>query len=225
MKFLLTNISFYAITFCAIAFSVAINTNLFIFTYPTSITLIKSPGNATADNETTYLTENYTYFFNVYDDFLFTHANHVIQLAEVLFRDVFIAVLLLFFNVLILLRIRQMTSTRVYLEQGGHVDRTSPQIARTPSAVDTSVRQAVKAERRKAKMIIFTGLNYVLGHVVWVFIAVVRLFYPDLLLLSSGSGWLCFQFFSSCLGCLLSRLRSFSTTFLISDSKNSLIPL
>jgi hypothetical protein len=148
-EFLLTRTAFYVTTGCAIAFSAALQFNRSIELTTVSVDLEIPQG----DNQTI----NYTYYYYTYTDFHYSLASKVIILTTYMIRDLIIGVALVVVNILILVQMKQVTQRRVGLTGGGASTSSLP--------TNKSVRAAMQAERRKSLMIISTGVNYLLGHV------------------------------------------------------------
>jgi hypothetical protein len=177
MEFALTKTSFYVITACAIAFSFALQSYILI-TFSIATTDYQIPQ---SDNQTTI----YTYYFYEYTNFTTTQAYKVINLTVALFRDLVLAIALIVLNMLILVEIKQVTQRRIFL--------TSDGLTTSISTTSESVRVSLHAERRKLLMIIATGVNYFLGHLVMIIYSICLvndLQVPEL------DQWYCFVFFA-----------------------------
>jgi hypothetical protein len=173
------------ITACAIVLSVALQFNRLIEFRIASVDLQIPQGY----NQTI----NYTYYYYTYSNFHYSDALKVMDLATSIFRDFILGVaLVVIFNILILIQIKQVTLRRIFLTSG----QTSQ-----------SVRVSLQAERRKSLMIIATGVNYFIGH----FLKIVLFFglATDSRILSLDH-WNCYSFVA---GMLL--MASYVTPFFI----------
>jgi hypothetical protein len=151
-EFLLTKSAFYVITACLIAFSVALESYMFV-SY--KIAAIDYP-NGQIGNQTTY----YTYYYSAWNDFhksdTFKIVDSILQSFIALFRDLVLGIVLIIINILILLEIKQVTQRRIFLTTDG--------LTTSPPTTSQSVRVSLQAERRKSFMTIATGINFLLGH-------------------------------------------------------------
>jgi hypothetical protein len=170
--FLQTKKAFYIIT--AIAFVIAV---IVEGEYYFAFDVVKTPQllsswNKTVGNTTTLVQEYYTFYNYSFSEFGNSGPCYWLEMATSLFRDFILVLVIIGLNILILIEIKKLTKARMALasdfgerEIVGYVAGATPHAAAQPTS--KSVLAALRAERRKAKMIFFTGLNFMIGHLAW----------------------------------------------------------
>jgi hypothetical protein len=123
--------------------------------------------------------ENYTYYGPAFSDFGKSVTYKWLDLSQSMFRDLFLAAVLIVVNTLILVQIKNATKNRIALNAG------------EGGAVSQAVKDSLRAEKRKAIMICFTGVNYILGHSSYLILGVKsRLFTVPV---ADANGWACYS--------------------------------
>jgi hypothetical protein len=183
LKLLQRPAAFYVISLASILFAVAFNSCLFFEGFITRITYPIPIGY----EDSIPLVYNYTYYYFGYTYFALSDVNQWLVVAQSLFRDLILMIVLVVINTLILFEIKKSTQRRIQLaNHGGHTSTLT-------TVTNASVLNAVRAERRRAKLIVLSGLNYFFGHFGWLVYDSARAISPRLVL-SYGSGWLCHVF-------------------------------
>jgi hypothetical protein len=139
-----------------------------VLAYATAKRVVRKPGG-----------ENYTEYYLSVTQFGTSSTSKWLDLSQSLFRDLFLGSVLIVINGLILVEIRNATKNRMRLSAGNL------------GAVTDSVRESLKAEKRKAIMIGLTGVNYILGHVGYIIVSFVFRVLPSVAY-SNLNGWSCY---------------------------------
>jgi hypothetical protein len=124
--------------------------------------------------------ENYTFYYLSITDFGKSTTFKLIEVSVSLFRDLFLAVVLIVLNTLILVQIKNATKNRIALNAG------------EGGAVSQAVKDSLRAEKRKAIMIGLTGVNYIIGHISYFILGVMFRLFPDVTN-ASINGWSCYS--------------------------------
>jgi hypothetical protein len=171
--------SFWVSVACAIAISLVLESYVpFSFYTASRTTQVTSGGNQT---------ENYTSFYYSYTAFGSSTTYNLLLVLVTLFRDLFLVVALIALNVLILIEIMKMRKRRI------NMTNKNPGAISNTSVMNQSVSKSLQAEKRKALMIVFTGINYFLCHSVYLVFTITRDVYQNFYS-PSETGFLCFQF-------------------------------
>jgi hypothetical protein len=179
MKFFLTNKAFYTITSCSAVLSVLANQEYFYGLSVISYLKPKSSINETVENATTIVTENYTYYVYVFNEFGQTQIFYGLTLATSIFRDLFLVIVIIILNILILIEIKKATKRRIALTHRIDLKETRNTVPEAVSfQMSESVMKALKAEKQKAKMIFLSGLNFAIGHLAWLIFSLCNTFIP-----------------------------------------------
>jgi hypothetical protein len=183
LEFLLTRQAFYTTTTLAFVFSVLININHFFSIDVIGFSIPFSQQNETVGNTTTLVTQYFNYYIQNPNEFYSSPAGKYWMLFKFLFRDLGISIALLAINWLILAQMRQSTKRR--LKIAGAQKKENPALPITDTATLTvaeggsaapvisatafrSVIAAQKAERKRSIVIVLTGVNYLLGHSMYI---------------------------------------------------------
>jgi hypothetical protein len=202
----LTKRAFWVVSTLAVLFSIAANINKFFDYYIADVRKPISNQNVTTGNMTN-LTQYYSYFQAYYTAFEYTTVNSALQVSEALFRDLVIVVILIPLNILILVELKQSTQRRAALATGSvyggtsDVSSTTAQMSNAAAVTGLTsngvghrlVVTALIAERKRAIMIIVTGLSYIIGHSLNVYASIRSSF---ILPRPSGPLWYCLAFAS-----------------------------
>lgn len=148
-KWLISRIAFYLIVTFSILFSFAFHAYQFYQHYIGRIEY-----NNTV-NGTTYQVVEYYPATTLFET---TELSFNLMLTESIVRDVLFPAILLILNGLILLRLKKVTYKRVDMQ------RSTLDSQQTQARM---VQTAMNAERKKGKMIIAIGINYILGHMIY----------------------------------------------------------
>jgi hypothetical protein len=208
-------VAFFAITACALAISVSFETAQFLG-YAIVSRIVTIPiGVHTVDNKTVQLTDNYTYYYYTYTSFGASKTFNWVYVAQSLFRDLVLMILMIALNMLILFEIKKTTLRRVHMANGSTRDAGgfSNSAQQQPVAVNQNVTNSLRAQNRKVKMIVLTGLNYFIGHfcyIIYIFIQAVDSSLFNTYFFSPVPEWLCFKFVSSYI-----LLLSYATSFFL----------
>lgn len=128
-----------------------------------------------------------SYYYQRQSTFRFSQVSLNLLTAEALIRDVLFLVVLIILNILILLELRKVTKRRIEMSTSTHESHHSMTGSRPPR--DKNVQLALSAERKKAFMILATGLSYLLGHsLLAAFQIATSLFNVKIMV---EQGWLC----------------------------------
>jgi hypothetical protein len=124
--------------------------------------------------------ENYTYYASALSTFGKSATYKWLDLTQSMFRDLFLAAVLILVNTLILVQIKNATKNRITLSAG------------EGGAVSQGVKDSLRAEKRKAIMISLTGVNYILGHSSYLILAIMFRLLPTVVAVDLN-GWSCYS--------------------------------
>jgi hypothetical protein len=129
----------------------------------------------TVGNSTTLVTEYYNAYYPSFSAFFFSPACTYWMIIKFLFRDFGLSIALVVINSLILGQMRKSTNRRLKIAGVFKIDNPiftkneGGAIAPVTSATASrSVLAAQKAERKRSIMIILTGVNYIVGHSLYI---------------------------------------------------------
>ncbi len=155
LQFMLKPLSFYFITGVIILISTCFEIHRFLGFKSYASKITTGEHTVTVGNVTTYVYEYREKFGVEFTTFYWSDDYARWVTAESLFKDVFVLVVIFVLNFLIVLKMKQTTKRRVALA-GGNAHKESTMSATALK----SVINAQKAEKKRIRMILLTGLNY-----------------------------------------------------------------
>jgi hypothetical protein len=219
-----TKLAFYITTASVFLFCIAANLNRFLNYVPEyyNVTVAQNVTDSNGTG-TALVTVDYTGFYIYYTEFNDSLASRSWTTGAMVFRDFLIITLLLCVSLLILAKMREVTARRVKMVKhatvvhhviaiaavvakdelistskkaaGAEVD-APPVTLTTGNAVSTSrfLTVALAAQRRESIMIVLTGFNYILGHIMNVVYTVYFRFVYNSSMDSTLGTWNCITF-------------------------------
>lgn len=152
-KWLISNISFWLVVSSSIVFSFGYHVYTF-FQFSVGIRYTNTTVNGSVTQS--------SYYYQKQSSFRFSQVSLNLLTAEALIRDVVFLVILIILNFFILLELKRVTKRRIEMSTSTHESAHSVTGTRPPR--DKNVQLAMSAERKKAFMIVATGLSFLLGH-------------------------------------------------------------